>query len=208
MRLLAVALVFSAVISAPVVAQEKAKTGWYGSITAGYLIPNDTDGSIGNTPVSLEIDNGYSIFGAAGYKFGNGFRVEGELGYSTADLDKVKIGSTPVTLNGDVQLFTATGGLFYDLTTKSAFTPYVGVGVGVVREELSRTRATANGVTVTTNGGSETNLTAFGEAGVGVSLGSKIELVPSYRYQWIDDGSGGLDDTTAHLFRLGLRYWF
>lgn len=208
MRFASVLLVMAAVFSAPVAAQEKAKTGWYGSLTAGYLVPNDTDGAVGNTPVSLEIDNGYSLFGAGGYKFSNGFRVEGELGYSTADLDKVKIGNTPVTLNGDVQLFTATGGLFYDLNTNSAFTPYVGAGLGVVREKLSRTTATANGVTVTANGGSETNLTAFGEAGVAMRIAAQIELVPSYRYQWIDDGGSGLDDTTANVFRLGLRYWF
>jgi hypothetical protein len=57
-------------------------------------------------------------------------------------------------------------------------------------------------------GSTSTDLTAFAEAGLSFDLGSALELVPPYRYQWIDDGRDGFDDSGIHVARLGLRYWF
>ncbi|MBS4048647.1 MAG: porin family protein [Alphaproteobacteria bacterium] len=205
MRRLALAVLAAALVTTPALAQDKLNTGWYGALSGSYLLPEDTDGPSNST---LEYDNGFAIYGAAGYRFPNGFRAEAELGYGNIDLDRLRVGTTNAKLNGDVDLFTATGAVYYDFATGSSFSPYVGAGAGVARQKSSTVSATSGGTTVTVNGDSSTDLTAFGEAGVSIRLSSNLDLVPAYRYQWIDDGEGGFDDTTAHVFKVGLRYWF
>src|SRR3546814_18388480 len=66
----------------------------------------------------------------------------------------------------------------------------------------------SGGTTVSAEGDTDTNLTAFGEVGLNIALAPAFDLVPSYRYQWIDDGRDGFADTPMHVFRAGLRYWF
>ncbi len=205
MRRIALAALAAALITTPAVAQDKLKTGWYGALSGSYLLPEDTDGPSNST---LEYDQGFAIYGAAGYRFGNGFRAEAELGYGKIDLERLRVGSTNATLNGDVDLYTATGAVYYDFATGSSFTPFVGLGAGFAHQKSSTVSATSGTTTVTATGDSSTNLTGFGEAGLSIKLSEKIDLVPSYRYQWIDDGDDGFDDTTAHVFKVGLRYWF
>jgi len=206
MRRLALAAMAAALLATPAAfAQDKLNTGWYGTLSGSYIQPEDNDGPSNST---LEFDNGFAIYGAGGYRFPNNFRVEGEVGYGNIDLDRLKVGSTSAKLNGDVDLFTATGAVFYDFATGTRFTPYAGLGAGIAHQKSSRVSATSGTTTVTANGDSGTDLTAFGEAGVSINIAPKFDLVPAYRYQWINDGESGFDDTTAHVFKVGLRYWF
>lgn len=206
MRRLALAALAASLLAAPAAfAQDKLATGWYGTLSGAYLQPEDSDA---NNGLSLEFDNGYAIYGAAGYRFPNNFRAEAELGYGNTDLDRVTGRGGSANLNGDIDSYTLTGAVYYDFATGSMFTPYAGVGAGLAHQKLSRVSATINGATLTADGDSSTDLTAFGEAGVSIKIADKFDLVPSYRYQWINDGQDGLDDTTAHVFKLGLRYWF
>ena len=179
------------------------RTGWYGALTGAWLIPEDTDGS----GVTIERDDGWGLFGAAGYRFPGNFRVEGELGYSTMDFDSARFGAGTVGLGGDVDMYSLTGAGYYDIPTGTIFTPYIGGGAGVVHQRLDRASATLGGSTVAADDDSSTDLTAFAEAGLTVKV-AQFELVPSYRYQWINDGDGGFDDSEIHMLRLGLRHWF
>lgn len=205
MRRLALATLAAALLATPALAQDKLSTGWYGTLSGAYLQPEDSDA---NNGLTLEFDDGYAIYAAAGYRFPNNFRAEAELGYGNTDLDSVKGRGGSANLNGDVDSFTATGAVYYDFATGSRYTPYAGVGAGIAHQKLSRVSATINGATLTADGDSSTDLTAFGEAGVSINIAPKFDLVPAYRYQWINDGQDGLDDTTAHVFKIGLRYWF
>lgn len=170
-------------------------------------MPQDTDGNVSNTNVTLQTENGYSVLAALGYDTGTGLRIEIEGGYSKTELDRVNIGGTIITLNGDVDIWSVFGAAYYDFNL-GAFKPYVGAGVGMVHQDISNLSATARGITVNGSNVNDTSLSAFGEVGVGFALNERLTLAPGVRYLWIDDGSGGVDDTTAFLFRLGLRYNF
>ena len=47
-------------------------------------------------------------------------------------------------------------------------------------------------------------------ADVGRALGflPVVSIVPAYRFIWIDSGAGDIEDTTAHLVKLGARLEF
>src|SRR3546814_5514793 len=83
--------------------------------------------------------------------------------------------------------------------------PYIGGGGGAVRESIDRVSASSGGTTVSAEGDTDTNLTAFGEVGLNIALAPAFDLVPSYRYQWIDDGRDGFDDTQMHVDRKSTR---
>lgn len=186
----------------PAVAQDRTtqdnalQTGRYWGLSGGLLMPQDTDGP----GASLERDNGYTFGGQYGYRFPNNLRLEGELSYGNTEYDRY--GSS--RLGDDVDAYALTGAAYYDFATKTALTPYIGAGTGLVHQRFNRNAVAGLGG----DNGSSTDLTAFGEVGVGYALGGGWDLVPSYRYQWINDGAQGLDDSTQHVLRVGLRNWF
>jgi opacity protein-like surface antigen len=172
------------------------KPGRYWGLSGGLLAPQDTDGP----GADLKRDHGYTLSGQYGYRFPNNLRLEGELGYGNSEYDRY--GGT--SLGDDVDAYSLTGAVYYDLATGTALTPYAGLGTGLVHQRFDRQAVSG----LSGNNGNSTDLTAFGEVGVGYKLASSWELVPSYRYQWINDGEQGLDDSTQHVLRVGLRNWF
>lgn len=180
-------------------------TGAYGGLSFGALMPEDTDGPGGS---EVERDTGYAIYGQYGYRFPSQVRLEAELGYGNSDYDRFRAGGASAGLGDDTDMYSLTGAAYYDFATGSPLTPYLGGGAGLVHQRFDRHTASAGGTTLGGNDGSSTDLTAFGELGVSYQLTSSFELVPSYRYQWINDGDQGLDDTTMHIARIGLRSWF
>ena len=192
---------------APAFAQDNTplRTGSYGGLSFGALMPQDTDGPNGS---EVERDTGYAIFGQYGYRFPNQLRLEAELGYGNSEYDRFRAGGGSASLGDDTDMYSLTGAAYYDFATGTPLTPYIGAGAGLVHQRFDRNTASAGGTTLAGNNGSSTDLTAFGELGVSYQLSSTFELVPSYRYQWINDGDQGLDDTTMHIARIGLRTWF
>lgn len=193
------------VVSAPAIAQEKPRTGSYVGISGGALIPQDTDAA-GNS--ELQHDTGYALYGQYGYRFPNQLRLEAEIGYGNTDYDRYRNGGGSNTVGGDVDRYSATGAAYYDFDTGTPMGIYLGGGAGVMHQRYDRATVTTNGRTLGGNDGDSTDFTAFGEAGLAYRVSSSMEIVPSYRYQWINDGAQGLDDTTMHVARIGLRSWF
>jgi len=191
--------------AAPASAQEKPRTGSYVGLSGGALIPQDTDGP-GST--ELQQDSGYAIYGQYGYRFPNQLRLEAEIGYGNNDNDRLRNGSSSSSVGGDVDRYSATGAAYYDFDTGTPMGIYVGGGAGVMHQRFDRPATTAGGTTLGGNDGSDTDFTAFGEAGLAYRISNSMEIVPSYRYQWINDGAQGLDDTTMHVARIGLRSYF
>lgn len=70
-----------------------AEPGWYVSGQAGASFLNDADIEATDEGITLdgeiEHDVGFGVGGALGYDIGNGFRVEGEIGYRQNDLDEI-----------------------------------------------------------------------------------------------------------------------
>lgn len=182
----------------------------YVSGSLGLLMPQDIDASGTGFAGSAELDNGVGLNVAVGYRFPFNVRVEGEFGYYNSSLNKITVtgvGSTPVS-GGDIDLLAGTANAFYDFKTGTMFTPYLGGGIGFVHEKISD--STVTGVAIA--GGSSTEFLWQLEGGVSIDVTPHMAIVPSYRYLHINDGGtfGGVtvDDTSAHLFKIGLRYTF
>lgn len=203
----AATLLSATALAIPAFAQDNntLKTGTYGGITGGYLITPDIDANGGG---SLERDNGYAISGQYGYRLPNNLRLEAELGYANVGNDSYHANGGQTGVGGSTDQFSLTGAAYYDIATGTPLTPYFGGGAGIVYQRFDRPTATANGSTLAGNDKNDTDFTAFGEVGVSYKIASDLEIVPSYRYQWINDGAQGLDDTTQHVARLGFRSWF
>ena len=206
MRRLALAMIAAAAALTTLPAMAQQQTGWYGTFSGAWLVPRDYDGS--GTFDEVKTYNGYGIFAGAGYRLGNSLRAEAELGYGNVENDRVTrsgIGSQEV--GGDIDMYSATGALYYDIPVEFVVKPYIGGGVGLVHQRNSRPAVTIGGQTLPA-GDDTTDLTAFGELGFSYKVAANIDLVPSYRYQWVNDGEHGLDDTGMHIVKVGLRYAF
>src|SRR3546814_5630941 len=79
--------------------------------------PDWCSSDLNGTDSSLEYNMGYGLFGAGGYRFRNGLRLEGEIGYGSVGLDSFRYGGTGGNADGDLQLWSATGAAYYDLPT-------------------------------------------------------------------------------------------
>jgi len=195
-------------------AEPSASHGFYGQVSTGYLQLEDVGGTIGGTSVNGEYDAGWSLSGAVGFAFGNGLRSEFELGYGRSSYNSVSIGGTKVGLSGDIDMWSAYEAVYYDFDLGSAASylggvkPYLGGGFGFVHWDAGNVSATVSGTTFTGSGGNGTDFSAFGEAGLSLALSDRIDLVPAVRYIWVNDGESGLDDDTAWLFKVGMRYRF
>ena len=188
------AIAMSAFVFVPGDAFAQQRTGFYGSVNAGGLFVNDDD--LDGETVSY--DTGYVVSAAIGKRFGNNIRGEVELSYGAVGLDAEGFSG------GDVTMFGATVGGYYDVNLGSAFTPYLGAGTGFVHAKMDDITLDVMGIPMTFEGDSTTELTLFGEVGVAYALTPDIDIVPSYRFQWID--ADGAD--TMHIVKLGLRYGF
>lgn len=209
MRRRAFAAALLSCFAAPSVAQDRnaPAAGWYGTAGAGWVVPRDYDGR--GAVEELKHDNGYGVFAGGGYGFGNGFRAEMELGYNRFEHDLVRFGSPRATVrtDGSVDQYSLSGAAFYDIGTWYGLTPYGGLGAGLMHTRDDRQAVTSNGTTLAA-GDDSTDLTLFGEIGLGYGLTDRLDIVPAYRLQWIDNGGSGLADGTQHVARIGLRYWF
>src|SRR3546814_1612905 len=206
MRRFALTLLAAALLAAPAMAQDRAGDGWYGTVSGAWLVPRDHDGS--GTFDEVKTYNGYGLYIGACYRLGGGLRAEAELGYGNVENDRVtRSGIGTQEVGGEIDMYSATAALYYDLPLDYVVKPYIGAGAGFVHQRNSRPATTIGGQ-ILPAGDDATDLTAFGEIGLSYTLTSNIDLVPSYRYQWIDDGDHGLDDTGMHVVKVGLRYGF
>ena len=93
-----------------------------------------------------EYDVGFKIAGMVGYRLGGGLRVESELFFSRAKVDKqtydnVTLGGRPVAglgkvdvpVSGSAKQAGALMSVWFDIPTGSDWTPYVGGGAGFIR---------------------------------------------------------------------------
>jgi opacity protein-like surface antigen len=194
------------VLSTPANAQMNG--GLYGEVSAGGLYIADNSGSISGIDVTVETDTGFMFAGALGYRFGNGFRVGGELGYGHISGGEARALGVNVDIDTDLKLWSFTGAGYYDIEINNQFAPYFGGGAGVVITDMGRSTLSAGGATVVVGGDTDSNLTAFGEAGFSVQISPNVQVVPAYRYQWIDSGYASFDDDIAHIIKVGLRFDF
>ena len=91
-----------------------------------------------------EYKAGFKIAGMVGYRLGRSLRVEGELFFARARVDRQAYGSivsagnpVPVRVNvpisGSASQTGATANVWFDIPTNSDWTPYIGGGIGLIR---------------------------------------------------------------------------
>lgn len=122
---------------------DKSEVGFYVSGQVGYSQQvNDSEAIGQNIAVDAdfpaEFDAGDGVVGGfgLGYKFDENFRIEGRLSYREGSFSETQFGTgaregQEYILDGDIQSTTLTVEGFYDFPNKTAFTPYIKVGVGV-----------------------------------------------------------------------------
>lgn len=213
----------------------KADSAFYFTASAGAFLAQDVirpstfSNSRGQTvPGTSTTDNGLgvSLNHGIGYRLGNGFRIEGELGYThfgtagaTPAIAASGLAGSPglarlngshlTTISGGARdIFTATVNGFYDLPVAGRFVPYLGMGLGIYRAEAEETRfADASGTQVLRGrSGHSANAMVLGEVGVTVALNADWAIAPAYRYEHLFVRGGG--DVDGHVLRLAVRYNF
>ena len=157
-------------LTAGVPKAQAADSGWYVGASIPVMYIDDTDttttgssaaGMLNNRPVPpstyrgkavTEYDTGYKLEGVVGYELMPNIRIELELFYSEADVDKLTYsdvstiianqpaihvpGETSPRVSGSAEQLGAMLNLWYDIDVGSKWTPYVGVGVGVMEVDF------------------------------------------------------------------------
>jgi OmpA-OmpF porin, OOP family len=200
----AVALLGAALAAPGAFAQAPAATmtkGAYvfGDIGANWLRDAHTNGV--NTTYSY--DTGWAGVAGGGWGFGNGIRLEGELGHRGSDVSNT---------GGDATATTFMANALYDFDTGTPFTPYVGVGTG-----LAHVRFHNVGVPGTSNSiNDDDNVWAYqGIVGGTYQLRDHWKIDANYRYLGTERPDfTAANDTSAeshyrdHALLVGVRYEF
>lgn len=223
-------LVFAAVFALVAVmavgpAYSADKGGVYIGVKGGYEYRDndkksisDRTGGDNSTNEKWKSDSGYTVGGAVGYNFaGMGLPIRTEAEYLYHNQFKFDANNaTTGTFSSKTDIHTLFANVYYDIQTGTAFTPYVGAGIGVawINQKVS---STFSQWSAANEGNYDTTTLAWNVgAGVGYSLTENVVLDLGYRYTSFGDGkkvdNGPLSwqakDLTAHEAMLGLRYQF
>ncbi|NDC58558.1 MAG: porin family protein, partial [Alphaproteobacteria bacterium] len=157
-----------------------AAEGWYGRADAGYTVDGeaklDKSPGFGGTGT---LSNEWTQHLGLGYKFGNGFRLETELGHRWNAIDATPATTTSGIRDGsDTHVWTGLLNGLYDFNKAGRVHPYVGVGVGLARADLSA----ASPVPGTLVNDSDTALAYQGLVGLAFDVTERLALDIGYRY--------------------------
>jgi opacity protein-like surface antigen len=135
---------------------------WYAGGSIGVTFPvNTTAESLGSSNTGIAFDTTVSTLGFVGYQTDN-WRWEGE----------VRTLSPNTSIGGSLTQTSVTANLYRDFPTDSAYTPYVGLGIGM-------TNVTSNRL----HPASSTAVFAYQvKAGVSQSIDPRADLFLQYRY--------------------------
>ena len=181
-----------------------ATEGWYGRADVGYSIGGDIE--FGGT--SYDLENDWTQHLGLGYAWQNGFRTEGEISHRYNDF-----GENEGLADGNVHAWAAMLNGYYDFNRGGSVQPYIGLGVGGARLNVSAVGGFGSFAD------EDTVLAYQGMVGVAFDLTEQLALDIGYRYFVADDleldGLG--PNLTAATFdaeyehqavTLGLRYQF
>ena len=209
-RILAIAAAGLGVISCAS-AGFAAPKGPFVGIMGGVNFADDQDisGIGAGISRSIDTDTGWAVIPSIGYRYGNGFRTEFELGYRTNDVDSV---SGAANGSGDVTAKSAMLNLVYDVDTGGRLMPYIGGGVGYSQVEYD-VRPVGVGVNRVDD---EDNVFAYQAiAGLSYWVSEAVEVAAEYRYFATKDPdfrtSAGVaveGEYDSHAALLGLRWNF
>lgn len=160
------------------------RDGAYVSGAVGFATADDIDADSNTFLAPIDLESGRAGQIAIGRHFGEMLRGEIELSHSMHDADQV----AGAQAAGDVTSLALGGNLLADLHLSGAITPYVGLGVGMVRVSLDGV-APVGGSTLDD---SATVPYIQGIAGAAYDLNDRVALFADLRYR----GTQRLDLTT------------
>lgn len=131
----------------------------------------------------VTFDPGYFLAPAIGYRFCNGFRVEGEFGYRHNCLKRLKFYGTSFHVSGKFETYSGLANVYYDLPMCWCLKPYIGAGIG-----YAYTKATVHGdgyYSGSSSSSSRGHRSGFAWqviAGVAYPICENIDLAVEYRF--------------------------
>lgn len=211
--------------------------GWSFAATAQSAPPNyyvrlDTGGSFSrNAGKNLQADVGSSPIVGLGIgarllpSLRTDLTVSYRPGYSFSATDTTFSPGTTLIAKGDVKTLAVLINAYYDFPAIAGFTPYVGGGVGLARNDIGKsTITTTTGLPVATIDGDTSTHFAW-QVGAGVSYAISTAVTLDIGYRYFDAGEGKSADTgtvlgvpatgltnrgdvRAHEVQVGLRIGF
>ncbi|MDO3377331.1 outer membrane protein [Geoalkalibacter halelectricus] len=184
----------------------------YLSVHVGATWLDDADNDFKGFPLTFksEYDTGYTVGAAAGYDF-NMWRAEFEIAYRQNDVDKIKIPGETFNGGGDTSALSFMVNGYFDIHNQSAFTPYLGAGIGLARVSANDWKAEGEKIV----DDSDTVFAYQLGAGVGWEFMPNLTLDLGYRYfatadpEFRDvDGDKFESEYKSHNLMLGLRIGF
>ena len=184
------------------------RDGFYLGAGAGLSFSgnSDIDGTGINT--SADLDETGSFSGMFGHAYANGLRAELEFGYRNSDVDGLTGAANP---QGDIGALHLMVNGYYDWQNSTAFTPYLGAGIGAARVDFDG----VNPVGGSTLDDSGTVFAYQGIAGVSYTLSDQFDLFADYRYMGalesdLKTNAGTIVDADFedHRIMVGLRFFF
>lgn len=198
-------VVASVAVNPPVAAT----AGWYGDVAGSYTALQDSDlfdGRLAGGRGELETDGGFGITGALGYAYGNGLRVEVEIGYRQNDLDRISVGGFGTTatgpVNGEISALSGMANVYYDYPINGGLIPYIGGGIGAASVDIDSTALAADD--------SETAFAYQFMGGLRYPLNERLAVRVGYRFFTTEDVELQNTDVEyiSHNVEVGLTYAF
>ena len=196
-------------------------TGPYVSGNLGIAMASDSDWSnpaldsiLPGTRMTLKSDSGLAFSGAIGGGLSNNVRLEAEVAYQKNDLDRAnvsipRVGSATVGMGGDTSSTALLVNGYFDFVNSSAFTPFIGAGLGFANVGVSPS-FTYSGYGTTSGSADETVFAYQLGAGVNYAINEKISFDVKYRYFRTSDPEFNTTtiEYSSHNIYAGIRVGF
>ncbi len=183
--------------------------GFYVSVHGGPASVNKltvSDTQLPGERFRTEPDAGPSVLGAVGYDFGR-VRLEGEGGYQSTELDKMRGNAGTALLNGNLSVAHALANAYVDFGHGS-FVPFITAGGGIARVDLDRVSFPGSSVT----GGDDGDSVFAWQLGAGIACDLDEHWTCEFLYRYFATADADVGTTTmdfaSHNIYLGLRYNF
>jgi OmpA-OmpF porin, OOP family len=183
--------------------------GFYVSAHGGPGVVNKltvSDTQLPGERFKTKPDVGPSVLGAFGYDFGR-VRLEGEGGYQSAGLDKMRGSSGEALLNGNLSVAHVLANAYVDFGHGS-LVPFVTAGCGMAVVDLDRVSFPGSALT----GGDDRDSVFAWQLGIGAGWEIDKHWTCELLYRYFATADADLGTTTmefaSHNLYLGLRYNF
>ena len=151
---------------------------------AGYMglnLHNSQDYEESATPArgDVDLDPALSFGGALGFRFNKYFSLEAEANYAVADTDKINIGGTSRSVDGELTAMTFMLNGVYNIDMDWGITPFLTAGAGLGHFDASIKNASP---LTQDSSGSDWSLVYQVGGGLRYNVSDALSLSSGYRY--------------------------